>query len=87
MVPAREVLALHFVWRTLRAAAMTAYAGAIRRCMCRGTYRGTVQDSQLRRFNVQSLSWACRRAFGPDFVLSLPGCSRTDIPARALTRE
>jgi hypothetical protein len=27
------------------------------------------------------------RAFGPDFVLSLPGRSRTDIPARALTRE
>lgn len=27
------------------------------------------------------------QAFGPDFVLSLPGCSRTDIPARALTRE
>ena len=23
------------------------------------------------------------QAFGPDFVLSLPGCSRTDIPARA----
>jgi short subunit dehydrogenase-like uncharacterized protein len=27
------------------------------------------------------------QAFGPDFVLSLPGRSRTDIPARALTRE
>ena len=23
------------------------------------------------------------QAFGPDFVLSLPGCSRTDIPARS----
>jgi hypothetical protein len=27
------------------------------------------------------------QAFGLDFVLSLPGCSRKDIPARALTRE
>jgi len=27
------------------------------------------------------------QSFGPDFVLSLPGCSRTDIPAHALTRE
>jgi hypothetical protein len=36
MLPAREVLALPFVWRTLRTAAMTANAGAIRRRMCRG---------------------------------------------------
>jgi hypothetical protein len=41
MVPA---LALPFVWRTLWT-------------MCRGTHRGTVQDSQLRRFNLQSLSF------------------------------
>jgi|SRR5580658_4368575 2-iminobutanoate/2-iminopropanoate deaminase len=39
MVPAREVLALPFVWRTLRTAAMTAYVGAIRRYMKREIIR------------------------------------------------
>jgi hypothetical protein len=38
MAPAREVLALSFVWRMLKTAAMTAY-GAIRCCMCRSTYQ------------------------------------------------
>jgi len=46
MLPVREVLAPPFVWRTLMMDAMTGYAGAIMCCMCRGTYRGTAQDSQ-----------------------------------------
>ena len=35
------------------------------------------------RREAANVKFSPSQAFGPDFVLSLPGCSRTDIPARS----